>query len=63
MTKDEATIVSAYTGFLLCEKDDLLIYATKIMGCYVDRHDLNSSVFEAKLHIASHQDFINLEVK
>jgi len=63
MTKDEAVIVSAYTGYMLCEVDELIMYATKVMGCLVDRHDLSSPVFEAKLRIKSHQDYINLEVK
>lgn len=43
--------------------EDLLIYATKIMGHLVDRHDLSSPIFEAELKIKSHNDFINLEVK
>ena len=63
MTKDEAAIVSAYTGFLLCTMDELLMYATKTMGYYVDRNNLQSPVFEARLKIASYNDFVNLEVK
>jgi len=63
MTKDEATIVTAYTGFMLCDMEDLLIYATKVMGHLVDRRDLDSPIFEAELKIKSYNDFINLEVK
>lgn len=63
MTKDEAIIVSAYTGFMLCTMDELLMYAMKVLGHFVDRNDLQSPIFEAKLKIASYNDFVNLEVK
>lgn len=59
MTKNEAAIVSAYTGIVLGEWEPMLDYIEKILGRRVAIQDLPSLVKE--IHEASREDFISIE--
>lgn len=49
MTKQERVIVSAYTGFLMCNFGDMHEYIEKIMGRPVWTHELAMSLLWMKL--------------
>ena len=63
MTKNEAAIVSAYTGIMLGEFSDMHEYAEKIMGHPIWTHQFGNKEFVEKFKEAARNDFINLEVK
>lgn len=48
MTKREAAIVSAYTGYLIGEFSDFQAYAKEIMGRPIFTHELPKIVDELK---------------
>jgi len=63
MTKREAAIVSAYTGWLLGDHDTFHSYVEEKFGRTVFTHEMASKEFEDKLRTLSRDDFLNLEVK
>lgn len=63
MTKDEAAIVSAYTGYLLGSFDTMHAYIEKVMGRPVWTRDLGCKAFSEALRKASKADFIALKVE
>jgi hypothetical protein len=63
MTKKEAAIVSAYTGFLLCPFPDLHEYIEKVMGRPVWTHEMASKEFQAELHEKTRADFISIKIE
>jgi hypothetical protein len=62
MTKHEAAIVSAFTGYMLCTFDDLHAYAQKLLGREVEGPEFANPPFVAKLKEAARKDFDNLEI-
>jgi hypothetical protein len=56
MTKQEKIIVSAYTGFLMCDFDDMQKYIEKKLGRPVFTHELPSE----SVHDACRDDFLAL---
>ena len=63
MTKREAAIVSAYTGFMLGAFSDMHEYIEEILERPVFTHELaNERVFE-EIKAKSKADFVALEVK
>jgi len=63
MTKNEAAIITIYTGFLLGEFHDAHEYAEKLMGRPVYTHEFASKEFNTILRKKSKQDFVNLIIK
>ena len=63
MTIREAAIVSAYTGFLIGDFNDLHKYIEEIMGRPVWTQEMASEAFQAELRAKSKADFISMEVK
>jgi len=61
MTKREAAIVSAYTGFLLGKFSDLHIYTEQLMGRPVFTHEFID--LEDELREKAKPDFTAIEVK
>lgn len=61
MTKREAAIVSAYTGYLTGEFSDFQAYVEEIMGRPVFTHELLNIAVELKEK--SKKDFMNIEVE
>lgn len=61
LTKREAAIVSAYTGYLLGEWNDLHAYVEEIMGRPVWTHQFPT--LAAEISKRARDDFVNLEVE
>lgn len=62
MTKDEAAIVSAYTGVMLGKFSDMQAYAERVMGRPVWTHEFASERVVEELKAACRPDFMALEV-
>jgi hypothetical protein len=62
MTKREAAIVSAYTGFLLGYFTDLHEYIEEILGRPVWTHEMASESFADELKEAARADFVAITV-
>lgn len=60
MTRHEATIVTAYTGFFIGEPDDLYKYLSELVGRPVYTHEISAVIVE--YHSRIKQDFMMLEV-
>lgn len=63
MTKREAAIVSAYTGYLIGTFDELHKYIEEKMGRPVFTHEMASVTFEEQLRKASKVDFVAMSVQ
>lgn len=61
MTKREAAIVSAYTGYLIGEFSDFHAYAEEVMGRPVFTHELPSIAEELKEK--SKKDFMSIKIE
>lgn len=61
MTKREAAIVSAYTGYLIGELDELYKYLSELIGRPVYTHEIPT--ISDKYHSRIKQDFVMIEVK
>lgn len=61
MTRREATIVSAYTGYLIGRADDLYKYLSELVGRPIYTHEIPSVLDE--YHDRIRQDFVALEVE
>lgn len=61
MTKREAAIVSAYTGYLIGEFSDFHAYVEEIMGRPVFTHELPSIAKELK--DKSKKDFMSIKIE
>lgn len=62
MTKREAAIVSAYTGFLLGSFTDMHAYAEEVLGRPVFTHEFGATQVADALRQASKADFVSLAV-
>ena len=60
MTKKEAAIISAYTGFLCGNFSDMHKYAEDVMGEPIFTHQFNSKEYWEKLKEKVKPDFIKL---
>ena len=63
MTRQEAAIVSAYTGVLIGDFSYLQYYVEKIMGRPVFTHEMGSKEIADEIKAASKEDFINITVE
>ena len=63
MTKEEAAIVSAYTGILIGEFSDFHEYIEKILCRPVFTHELANKEICVEIKEKSRQDFINIIVE
>ena len=60
MTKQERIIVSAYTGYLMCDFDDLHAYIEKKLGRPVYTHELGNEKTWQEIQRAVQEDFDKL---
>ena len=60
MTKREKIIVSAYTGYLMCEFQDMHEYIEEKLGRPVWTHELGSDEVWKEIREAVYDDFIAL---
>ena len=58
MTKQEKIVVSAYTGVLMCDFDDLHKYIEDKLGRSVWTHELASEAVSAEIKEKSKADFL-----
>lgn len=63
MTKKEAAIVSAYTGFLIGKFSDMHEYCEKLIGEPIFTHQFGSDSFAKFIREKSKQDFISMKVE
>lgn len=61
MTKREAAIVSAYTGYLIGNFSDLQAYAEEILGRPIFTHEFPS--IKDELKEKSKEDFMNISIE
>ena len=62
VTKREAAIISAYTGFLLGEFSDLHEYVEGILGRPVFTHEFGDKTVTREIKEKSYDDFISIQV-
>ena len=62
MTKREAAIVSAYTGFLIGSFGDMHKYVEEIMGRPVFTHEMGYKKIADEIREKSKNDFIQIRV-
>lgn len=60
MTKNEAAVISAFTGILIGNFTDLHEYIEKIMGRPVFTHELGSNEVAEKIKELSTPDFMKI---
>lgn len=62
MDKREAAIVSAYTGYLIGDFNEMHKYIEEIMDRPVWTHELGSKEFAERIKAASRPDFISIKI-
>ena len=62
MTKQEAAIVSAYTGIMLGKFSDMHEYIEKLLGRSVWTHELGNKELVDKIKELARNDFIKINV-
>ena len=60
LTKEQAIIISGYTGFLVCQFSDLQNDVEKRMGRPVWTHEFGDEIFTEKVEDLYREDFIAL---
>lgn len=60
LTKEQAVILTAYTGIFMCNFDDLHQYAEKVLDRSVFTHEFASKEFMLNLKNASTPDFFSI---
>ena len=60
MTKQEKIIVSAYTGVLMCDLDDVYEYIQKKLGRPVFTHELANKDIQKEIEEKSKEDFLEV---
>ena len=60
MTKEEKLIVSAYTGYLMCNIGDLHEYIEKLLGRPVWTHELGCKEVIDEIKAKCKEDFLQL---
>lgn len=58
MTYQEAIVVSAYTGYLMCDFGDMHEYIEKVMGRPVWTHEMADERIMEKIREAAKPDFM-----
>lgn len=56
MTKREKVVVSAYTGYLLCDMHDVHVYIEEILGRPVFTHELASESIQNEIREKARPD-------
>ena len=60
MTYKECVIISAYTGYLMCDFDDVHKYIEETIGGPIWIHELANKDCQAMIHEAVKPDFLAL---
>lgn len=62
ITKREAAIISAYTGFMLGKFSDMHEYAEQKLGRQILTHEFAKSKIAEELREKSRKDFVSLNI-
>jgi hypothetical protein len=62
ITKREAAIISAYTGFMLGKFSDMHEYAEQKLGRQILTHEFAESKIAEELREKSRKDFVSLNI-
>jgi len=62
MTKQEAAIVSAYTGFLIGSFADMQTYAEEVLERPIWTHQFGDPEVAAELRVATKDDFCGINI-
>lgn len=57
MTLDEKIVVSAYTGYLMCDFSEVHKYIEKLLSRPVFTHELANDLIQKEIHEKSKSDF------
>ena len=60
MTEKEKIIISAYTGYLMCDFDKVHKYIEKILGRPVWTHEMADKMIQEEIHEKAKEDFLQL---
>ena len=60
LTRDQAAVISAYTGFLIGTFSDMHEYAERVLGRPVMTHEFGSHATADELREAAKEDFLAL---
>ena len=60
MTKHEAIVVSAYTGFLMCDFGDVHEYIEKKLGRPILTHEFALDLVQKEIHEKVKPDFLKI---
>lgn len=60
MTKQEAIVVSAYTGFLMCDFNDMHEYIEKKLGRPIYTHEFALDLIQKEIHEKVKPDFLKI---
>ena len=63
MTKQERVVVSAYTGYLMCDWNDVHKYVEEKVGRSVWTHEFADLEFQKEVQKVTRPDFLALCVK
>lgn len=63
MTVREAVIISAYTGYLIGDFNEMHKYVEEVMGRPVFTHEMGSDRFFNELHEKCKLDFVSIKIK
>lgn len=63
MTKQEKIIVSAYTGVLMCDFDDVNEYIQKKLGRPVFTHELADKDIQKEIEEKTKEDFLEICIR
>jgi hypothetical protein len=63
LTKDQAAVVSAYTGYLVGQFSDMHEYAERKLGRPIWTHEFASHALTEELREAAREDFIGLSME
>lgn len=63
MTKREAAIIAAYTGYLIGDFSEMHEYIEKVMGRPVFTHEMANEKFMEELHDKCKVDFVTISVQ
>ena len=60
LTKEQAVIISAYTGVLCCNFSDMHEYVEKLLGRPVWTHEFGSKLVKDEIEAKSKSDFLSI---
>lgn len=60
MTLDEKIVVSAYTGYLMCDFNEIHRYVEKLLGRPVFTHELAHEAIQNEIRKKSKADFLKI---